>query len=175
MRWVHALAGLPALMVLFASIVLACATGSESSDREAFPTGPDVVRVRALLLAAVPVGTPIDVARNRLRDRGMACSNSEPPLANLTWPVVRCTSPPVSGTAALLVDVAGRNGVTADIGVENPSCLSRADATDPLPDPVDCDISGKRLLAMAAQRRVAESALVAELLRTPALPTMTSR
>ncbi|MGI3900289.1 MAG: hypothetical protein ACRYGP_21030 [Janthinobacterium lividum] len=168
MRWIHALAGIPALLVLIASIVVACTAGPMSSGAEALTAGLDVARVRSSLMATVPVGTPIEAARSRLRDRGLSCSVSEPPLANLTWPVVRCTIPSLSGNATLQVDVAGRNGVTADIGVEDLSCLSRADATDPLPRPVDCDISGKRLLAMGAQRRDAETALVAELLKTPA-------
>ncbi len=175
MRSVHALAGIPALLVLVASIIVACTAGPASSGSESLTAGLDVARVRTSLMATVPVGMPIDAALVKLRDRGMSCSVSEPPLPNLTWPVVRCTILPLSGSATLQVDVAGRNGVAADIGVEDLSCRSRADAIDPQPGPVDCDISGKRLLAMGAQRRDAQAALVAELLRAPALSPGPSR
>ena len=167
MRWYHALAGAPALLVMMASISVAVTAGRPSSVPEALTTGMDVARVRTSLMATVPVGTPLDIARDRLQGKGLSCTLSEPPLANLTWPVVRCSMPPSLSSATLQIDVAGRNGVTADIGVEDLSCRSRADVTNPLPVPVDCDISGQRRLALEAQRRDAQSALVTELLRTP--------
>jgi hypothetical protein len=166
MRWIHALAGLPALTVLAVSVVAACTTGTRKSGQEALTTGMDVGGVRASLMAMLPVGTPVEVALAKLREQGMPCSISEPPLANLTWPIVKCAIPSSSGGATLQVDVAGRNGVTADIGVEDLSCASRADVTDPRPGPIDCDISGKRLLAIGARRRDAQATLLAELLRT---------
>ena len=168
MRLRHALAGVPPLVLLCSAVVLAWDADALASHPPAIASGIDVGRARASLMSTTPVGTPIEAALVGLRGQSLSCTTSEPLLANLTWRVVECSTAPSPFGRTLQIDVAGRNGVVADIGVEDRSCLSRADVTDPTPAPLDCDISSKRLLDVEARRRAAAGALLAEVLGSPA-------
>ena len=163
MRLRHALAGVPAIVLLSTAVVVAWGGGPPAAGHGELKRGIDVGLARASLMLASPVGTPVAVAMVALQERGLSCAISEPPLANLTWRVVECATVPSSGPV-LQVDVAGRNGEVADIGVEDRSCATRADATDPAPGPVDCDMSSKRLLDLEAEGRARERAFLADLL-----------
>lgn len=166
MRLLHALAGAPALSVLLAASVTAWGGRGPAVDTEAVMVGMDVSHARSSLMRSAPVGTPVDVAFSRLRERGLSCSISEPPLANLTWRVIECSTIPSPVGATLQIDVAGRNGIVADIGAEDPSCMSRADSNDPNPGIVDCDISSTRLLALEARRRAKSTAYLTDALNS---------
>lgn len=159
----HALAGVPALVLLSAAAVVAWDAGPPAAGLGGLTGGADVGQARTALMAASPVGTPVDAALTMLRQRGLACRISEPPLANVTWRVVECSTVSSVG-ATLQVDVAGRNGVVADIGVEDRACVVRADATDPAPGPLDCDMSSQRLLDLEAEKRARAGAFLADLL-----------
>ena len=158
----HALAGVPARGLLSSAVVGAWGASPPAAGREDLQGGADVGLARIALMAASPVGTPVDAALMALQRRGLSCRISEPPLANVTWRVIECST--VSSGATLQVDVAGRNGVVADIGVEDRSCVVRADATDPVPGPLDCDMSSQRLLDLEAGKRAREGAFLAGLL-----------
>ena len=164
MRMFYALAAIPAVVVLAAAMVVACRKDDVRKGPAALVVGTDVGRARSALMSIVPIGTPEDDAFSKLKAQGLACAVSMPPLSNLTWRIIECSITPSRSGALLVVDVAGRNGVVADIGVEDLACLSRADAVDPDPEPGGCDLSGKRLLDMEARNRIAENALLARLL-----------
>lgn len=166
MRLLHALAGAPALSVLLAASVTAWGGRGPAVDTGAVMVGMDVSHARSSLMRTAPVGTPVDVAFARLRERGLSCSISEPPLANLTWRVIECSTVPSPVGATLQIDVAGRNGIVADIGAEDPSCMSRADSTEPNPESVDCDISSARFLNLEAGRRAESIAYLAGVLNS---------
>ncbi len=171
MRPRHAsLAGVPALGLLSSAVVMALGVSAPTTIRGELKGGIDVGLTRTALMAESPIGTPVDAAMRTLEQRGLACRTSEPPLANITWRVVECSTMS-SERVKLQVDVAGRNGVVADIGVEDRACMVRADATDPTPAPVDCDMSSKRLLDVEAAMRGRESAFLADLLGSYTLPT----
>ncbi len=164
MRLLHVLAGAPALSVLLAASVTAWGGRGPAVDTGAVTVGMNVGHARSSLMRTAPVGTPVEAAFARLRGRGLSCSISEPPLANLTWRVIECSTVPSPVGATLQIDVAGRNGIVADIGVEDRSCLTRADSTEPDPGAVDCDISSIRLLSVEARQRAETSAYLAEVL-----------
>lgn len=164
MRLSYALAGVPAVLVLCAAVVVALGGRASGPGLPALKAGTDVGRARASLMRMMPVGTPADTAFARLRAQDLSCDVSEPPLANLTWRVIQCSTAPSPAGAVLLVDVAGRNGVVADIGVEDIACASRADVSDPDPEPGGCDMSGNRFLDIETRRRAAGSALLAQVL-----------
>ncbi len=170
MRLRHALAGVPALVLLSSAVVMAWGTSLPATVRGELKGGTDVGLTRTALMAESPIGTPVDAAMRTLQQRGLACRTSEPPLANVTWRVVECSRMSSVGVT-LQVDVAGRNGVVADIGVEDRACMVRADATNPTPRPVDCDMSSKRLLDVEAAMRGRESVFLADLLGSYTLPT----
>lgn len=165
MRVPVALSAAPAALVLGAAVAVALGHGSPRLGLPVLRAGADLGSARAALLAMAPVGTLVDVAMGRMRDLGLSCRAFEPPMANLTWSVIRCSAQASPEASALWVDVAGRNGVVADIGVEDASCASRADVTRPDPEPGGCDLAGRRLLDVEAARRAARSVLVAEALR----------
>ena len=79
----HALAAVPAFVVLLAAVVVALGTGSPSSSTETLSVGMDVGRARVSLMAAAPIGIPVDVAFNRLQERGLSCAVSAPPLVRV--------------------------------------------------------------------------------------------
>jgi hypothetical protein len=165
MRLSHALSALPTALVLGASVAVALGHGSPRLGRPVLKAGIDLGSARAALLAIAPVGTLADVAMARMRGLGLTCRAFEPPMANLTWSVIRCSAQTSPEALALWVDVAGRNGVLADIGVEDASCASRADVTRPDPEPGGCDLAGRRLLDIEAARRAARSALLVDALK----------
>ena len=102
MRIAYALAAVPALAVLSAAIALALGTGSSASSAPTLVPGTDLGHARRSLMSMIPVSTPTDVAVERLTSQGLSCAVSEPPLANLTWPVVQCsTKPSLSGGDSL--------------------------------------------------------------------------
>ncbi len=160
----HLLAAVPALVLLASAVVVAWGAGRPAVGLGDLKNGMDVGLARTALMAVAPIGTPVADVLALLQQRKMSCRISEPPLANVTWRVVECST--VSSDGTMQVDVAGRNGVVADIGVEDRACVVRADATDPTPGPVDCDMSSKRLLDIEAEKRVRERAFLADLLRS---------
>ena len=167
----YALAGVPAVVLLSTAVAVAWGSGRPTPRPEALKAGIDVGRARRSLMTRTPVGVPIEVALEHMREQGLACTISEPPLANLTWRVLECSTVPSRFGATLQVDVAGRNGVVADIGVEDRACLARADVTNPAPGPLDCDISSERLLAVEAQgRKIADAWLTEVLTSHPVQP-----
>lgn len=160
----YVLAGLPAASVLCAAVVIASSGHPSDPGRPELKAGADLGRIRASLMRDAFVGSLAEAAFSSLQGRGLTCEVSKPPLANITWRVIRCDTAPSSEAATLRVDVAGRNGVVIDIGVEDPSCLSRADISDPDPEPGGCDLSGERLLDARARERAAGAALLADAL-----------
>ncbi len=160
----YALAGLPGLLVLSIAILLARGSPATHPTFEPLKALTDVDRARTSLLTLAPIGSMVDAAFKNFREQGLACEVSEPPLANVTWRVINCTTEPSPSGAMLLIDVAARNGVVADIGVEDLACAARADVSDHNPEPGGCNLSGKRLLDIEATRRVAASALLTEVL-----------
>ena len=166
MRLSYALCGIPAALVLSASVVVALGSSAPRLGRPILKAGTDLGRARASLLALAPVGTLADAAMRTMRGLGLVCSTSDPPMANLTWTIIRCSAQASPDAPVLWVDVAGRNGVVADVGVEDASCAARADVIWPDPEPGGCDLSGQRLLDIEARRRAARSALLADALAT---------